>query len=561
MKAILYARVTTSDQREASLDDQLRECEDLCRREGFSIVGRETDHGISGESTDRPSYQRVLRAIERGDADVIVAHELTRLWRSQAEQYTQVEQFEFRGRHVVTCDGVDTRRDGYEFLFAVKGAQAKTETKRIATRVHRTHKGLVLNGRSTGGRTYGYRSEPITDESRKDAYGRLEVLGATRVIDPGTAEVVRRVFTMYADGMSPRRIAAQLNSEGVPSPGALWRRKTRRTDAKWLASAIHGDPKRGAGILNNELYVGRVVWNRRQMKKQPGTSKRVARMRTAEDRILHEEPLLRIISDELWQRVKDRQAKQAHELGTRVIGGLRKHKPGAGRPAKYLLSGLLKCAECHAGFILSNGTRYQCASHVNGGNDACKVSISVTRERAERQIRGCVRTHLSHPDILAQMEKLYSGAQAPAVDCSARLATLDQQERNLTAAIKDGGDIPALLAALKDVQTERAKLRAAQDAFRVRPVPRSAESLERRIERLLQQLDSSDEGARAVMQQVFPDSIWLQPSGCGKYLIAVLNAEGLGLLLYDWQAEALEMFRVENSMVAGAGFEPATFGL
>ena len=477
MKAILYARVTTSDQREASLDDQLRECEDLCRREGFTVMGRETDHGISGESTDRPSYQRVLKAIERGDADVIVAHELTRLWRSQAEQYTQVEQFEFRGRHVVTCDGVDTRRDGYEFLFAVKGAQAKTETKRIATRVHRTHKGLVLNGRSTGGRTYGYRSEPITDESRKDAYGRLEVLGATRVIDPGTAEVVRRVFTMYADGMSPRRIAAQLNSEGVPSPGALWRRKTRRTDAKWLASAIHGDPKRGAGILNNELYVGRVVWNRRQMKKQPGTSKRVARMRTAEDRVVHEEPSLRIISDELWQRVKDRQAKQAHELGTRVVGGLRKHKPGAGRPAKYLLSGLLKCSECHAGFILSNGTRYQCASHVNGGNDACKVSISVTRERAERLIKNCVRTHLFHPDILAQMEKLYSGAQAPAVDCSARLATLDQQERNLTAAIKDGGDIPALLAALKDVQTERAKLRPGQDAFRARPVPRSAEPL------------------------------------------------------------------------------------
>ena len=92
-------------------------------------------------------------------------------------------------------------------------------------------------------------------------------------------------------------------------------------------------------------------------------------------------------------------------------------------------------------------------------------------------------------------------------------------------------------------------------------MPRSAEPLERRIERLLQQLDSSDEGARAVMQQVFPDSIWLQPSACGKYLIALLNAEGLGLLLYDWQAEALEMFRVENSMVAGAGFEPATFGL
>jgi hypothetical protein len=64
------------------------------------------------------------------------------------------------------------------------------------------------------------------------------------------------------------------------------------------------------------------------------------------------------------------------------------------------------------------------------------------------------------------------------------------------------------------------------------------------------------------MQQVFPDGIWLQPSPCGKYLIAILDADGLGLLLYDgWREEALKAFRVENSMVAGAGFEPATFGL
>jgi hypothetical protein len=46
------------------------------------------------------------------------------------------------------------------------------------------------------------------------------------------------------------------------------------------------------------------------------------------------------------ERVKDRQAKQARELGVRVIGGLRKHRPGGGRPSKYLLSGLLKCDAC-----------------------------------------------------------------------------------------------------------------------------------------------------------------------------------------------------------------------
>jgi site-specific DNA recombinase len=265
-------------------------CEELCRREGFTVVARETDHGMSGESRDRPGYQHVLHAVERGEADVVVAHELTRLWRSQAELHAQVEQFEFRGRHVVTCDGADTRRDGFEFLLAVNGAQAKTETKRIATRVHRTHKGLALAGRSTGGRTYDYKSEPIYDSTRKDAYGRPLVIGATRVIDPQAADVVRRIFTLYADGMSPRRIAAALNAEGIPSPGAAWQRRTRRTDAKWLASAIHGDPKRNSGILNCETYVGRVTWNVRQMKKRPGTSKRVAVIRKGDERITREDP-------------------------------------------------------------------------------------------------------------------------------------------------------------------------------------------------------------------------------------------------------------------------------
>jgi hypothetical protein len=331
----------------------------------------------------------------------------------------------------VTCDGVDTRRDGFEFLFAVKGAQAKTETKRIATRVHRTHKGLALAGRSTGGRTYGYRSEPILDETRKDAYGRPLVIGATRVIEPQAAEVVRKIFTWYADGMSPRRIAAELNALGVPSPGAAWQRKTRRTDAKWLASAIHGDPKRNSGILNCETYVGRVTWNRRQMKKRPGTSKRVARIRTVADLITRDDPSLRIISEELWQRVKDRQLKQAHELGVRVIGGLRKHKPGAGRPSKYVLSGLLKCEACRAGFVLSNGLRYQCASHTNGGDAACAISLSVPKERAERIILGFAEREA--PTILAALDR-YSEVHA-STDYRPRIAVLEREIANLTDAI------------------------------------------------------------------------------------------------------------------------------
>lgn len=59
--------------------------------------------------------------------------------------------------------------------------------------------------------------------------------------------MVRRIFRAYLDGQSPNKIADQLNREGVPGPrGGLWDKST-----------IHGNPKRGTGILNNELYIGR----------------------------------------------------------------------------------------------------------------------------------------------------------------------------------------------------------------------------------------------------------------------------------------------------------------
>jgi hypothetical protein len=108
------------------------------------------------------------------------------------------------------------------------------------------------------------------------------------------------------------------------------------------------------------------------------------------------------------------------------------------------------------------------------------------------------------------------------------------------------------------VQAERAKLRAAQDTTKARPTLRAAEPVERRIQSLLDKLDAGDEAARAVMEQMFPHGIWLEPSPCGKYLIALLGSDGVGLLLYDgWREEALAAFRVENSMVAGAGLRRA----
>ena len=75
--------------------------------------------------------------------------------------------------------------------------------------------------------------------------------------------MVRRIFAMFADGGSPRAIARRLNAEGVPGPDGR----------PWQDTTIRGQAERGTGILNNELYVGRLVWNRCSYVKDPRTGK------------------------------------------------------------------------------------------------------------------------------------------------------------------------------------------------------------------------------------------------------------------------------------------------
>ena len=148
--------------------------------------------------------------------------------------------------HVVTDDGIDTRIAGMDILIAIKGAMAKQELRQIAHRTHRALKGLALDGKTAGGKCYGY-----TPATRSGS--------GPREIGDAQAREVRQIFSWYAAGKSPRWIADRLNEERVASAGSEWRRTSRRQDGKWLASAIHGDSKRGSGILNNQMYIGGYV--------------------------------------------------------------------------------------------------------------------------------------------------------------------------------------------------------------------------------------------------------------------------------------------------------------
>ena len=112
-------------------------------------------------------------------------------------------------------------------------------------------------------------------------------------------------FADHDCGLSARRIAAPLNAEGITPP-----RGGNNDAGFWGPSTIQGNWKSGTEILDNELYVGMLVWNRQTCLRDPDTTKRRARLSPAKARVVTEMPNLQII-DELRDHVKARQAGSA----------------------------------------------------------------------------------------------------------------------------------------------------------------------------------------------------------------------------------------------------------
>src|SRR5262249_58847847 len=125
-----------------------------------------------------------------------------------------------------------------------------------------------------------------------------------RCINGGEAAIVRRISAEFAAGRSPRTIAKQLNMDKITGPG----------ERPWGDTTIRGQADRGTGILNNALYIGRLEWNRCSYVKDPRTGKRVARPNPAEKWEIAEVPDLRIVDNEVWERVKARQQALRFEI-------------------------------------------------------------------------------------------------------------------------------------------------------------------------------------------------------------------------------------------------------
>lgn len=479
-RACIYARYSSDLQSDASIEDQIRLCSDKASAEGWKLGNCYTDAGISGASLMRPGIQSLLSAAMNGEFDILIAEALDRLSRDQEDITGIFKRMEFAGVKIITLSEgeISTLHIG------LKGTMNAMFLKDLADKTRRGLRGRVEKGKSGGGLAYGYQVV-----KQFDANG--EAIKGDREIDEVQADIIRRIFREYGlENKSPKAIAAQLNEEGIPCPSGK----------SWGQSTINGNRKRGTGILNNELYIGRLIWNRQRFIKDPATGKRVTRLNEPSEWIIQDVPEQRIVDSELWEAVKARQKT----LDRKSSALWQTNRP------QYLLSGLTKCGVCGGGYSKINSTQYGCSAAKNKGDSVCNNRRTIKRETLEGYVLDGLQGHLMREELVnvfckeytKHLSTLHAQANAQRKSLESQRDSLLKERERLIQAIKDG--IPASMVK-DDLESVSERIEKAEQALAVQPAlkPLIHPAMASRYHHAIKDLKASlnTDGARAEASQ------------------------------------------------------------
>ena len=329
-------------------------------------------------------------------------------------------------------------------------------------------------------------------------------------------------------------------------------------------------------ILRNEKYAGVWVWNKTRFLKDPDTGRRRPIPRPVEDWIRQDRPELRILEPSLWEGVQARLRAIEETYAHGSDGRLRGRSAAAYSP--YLLSGILRCGVCTARMVAATTTRrkngavhrygwYHCAFAVTKGPAVCAHRVGYRRDRLEAALLARFREAMTPAriDALAtavntRIEAAFRGRDARADAIKTEVLALEAQAGNLVRFLAGGGESPT-------VREELHAIEAGIQAFRLElgELSRTAAVAPPRVHRTwvlarLAQLEEllAQDPARAkieIMKHLDGElTISPRPSMAGERRAEVAGRVNANGLLAEQEA-------VRLSVVAGAGFEPATFGL
>ena len=461
---------------------------------------------------------RLIGDAARGEIAEIVVYKFDRLGRNQAECATLIQDLEETGTRVISAtEGDDPLARGMHLVFA------EHYNRQLAARTRAGCLKAATHGRIGGPTPYGY--------SRNT--------GGEFIIDPNTSSVVQRIFGEYTQNhKSYKAISRALNADGIPSPRG----------GEWHAPTI-------LEIIRNEIYVGQLTFNRRRFHRDRRTGRRVYAHNPKSEWLTIDRPELAVINPETFAAAHHRRAQR---------------KPGSAVVRyTYPLSGVVTCAACGHAFTAqkSRNTKGEyvymgCGARQSGG-------------KCENTFR--FRQDIVMPEITAQLsEVLFTPESEAALKRSIARLAIEQLQQGETEKQEIQERITTTrkrISAVIDLMAEAKERGDETDALFLDELRKKQGNLAA-LQARLEELETGPRLDIAHLNRVIEGIIERQKNGlleikdpesirkALRVLVGQLTAHPDGTITYSTQpVNLLQADGLCVPLVAGAGFEPATFGL
>lgn len=460
MRAAVYARFSSDLQRSTSIDDQIATARRYAEAQGWVFLPEHVyvDSALSGASLDRPGIQALRHASQQRPRpfDVLLVDDSSRVSRDLADAVRLLQELKFAGIRVLyLSQNIDSANEQAEALVGLHGIMDGFFLKEMAAKIKRGLRGQLERGFATGGISFGYRTVPVPDPSGKtDVNGFPVLLGKRVQIVSEEARIVVQIFEWYASGLGIGRLVDRLNQEGFRGPrGRRWREGA----VKWL--------------LANEKYTGKLVWGKKTYERRPGTRQYVQRHIARDQWHVREEPDLRIVSDELWDRVQSRRASVRQQLPTSTGRTLMRGR-NAAMYSRHLFSGFMTCEVCGGAIASVSGgkgsPRYGCLRAWRNGVAFCTNRLTVRAKVTDAYLLERLRAELLEPTSIRAITESLSAAlnarldRRPALlaETEAAYAAAQQRLQRLIAAIEAGVLATTLTQQIAERQAELTRLTA-----------------------------------------------------------------------------------------------------
>lgn len=351
-KAVIYARYSSDNQREESIDAQIMAIKEYASKNDFTIVRIYIDEARSATTDNRPEFLNLIRDSKSELFEAVLVHKLDRFARNRYDSAFYKHQLKTHGVNVVSVlEQLDNSPESV-ILESVLEGMAEYYSKNLAREVMKGLKQNALNCLWNGG------SPPL---------GYVVSPNQKLVIDPAGASSVRRIFELFSSGYGYGLIAETLNKEG---------HKTA-TGGPFYKSSIHT-------ILRNEKYNGVYVYNKSSAAAADG-SRNSHRFKNDEEIIRIEGGVPAIVDPILWKEVQKR-------MDNRKKGPRPSHK--ANTP--YLLTGLIWCSECAGAYVGDGYTKrpgYKIYSCTRRSTKVC-TNKSVSKAKIEAFVVEKIKTEV-----------------------------------------------------------------------------------------------------------------------------------------------------------------------